>query len=168
MPQLDSEAESRTAPGNRHLKLRAECSEDLTVLSAILQDAVTVVGDLAYRPQERRFVAMVNRYLWEETVGENGQSGERCHRIRSGLHFDGVLKASFHGFSLRAKKKALELLALHFTPTADGGGRIILLFAGGSAIRLDVECIDGYLSDIGQPWKARCKPCHAKAEALAG
>lgn len=163
VPELNRNPGPRTGPGDRHLKLRAESADDLTVLSAVLQDAVTVVGDFAYRPRERRFAAMFNRYLWEEAVEDMVPSAEHCHRIRSGLHFDGVLKARVQGFSLRTGKKALELLALHFVPGTDGGGSITLLFAGGSAVRLDVECIDGYLSDIGQPWKAGCKPCHSGA-----
>ncbi|MBF5066143.1 DUF2948 family protein, partial [Salmonella enterica subsp. enterica serovar Istanbul] len=39
------------------LKLIAFDSEDLSVISAHLQDAVLTVGDLAYVPKDRRFVA---------------------------------------------------------------------------------------------------------------
>ena len=43
------------------LKLIALDAEDLSVVSAHLQDAVLQVGDLAYLPKERRFAAVANR-----------------------------------------------------------------------------------------------------------
>ena len=49
------------------LRLRAEDTTDLTVLAAALQDAIFVVGDLAFDARERRFIASVNRFRWEDT-----------------------------------------------------------------------------------------------------
>lgn len=155
-----------TAPSGSALKLGAETVEDVVVFSTVLQDAVTIVGDLTYLPHERRFAAMFNRYLWEqdpEAAGGERAEKPRCWRIRSGLHFDSVLKVSTRGLSPRARKKVLELLAIHPEPGPEGSAVITLLFAGGGAIRLEVECIDGYLSDIGAPWPARCRPEHPLA-----
>ena len=46
------------------LKLIALDAEDLSVISAHLQDAVLRVGDMVYLPKEKRFVAMANRFDW--------------------------------------------------------------------------------------------------------
>jgi hypothetical protein len=54
----------------------------------------------------------------------------------------------------------LELLALRFTPGEDGTGAITLDFAGGGAIRLDVESVNAGLADISAPWITRLKPEH--------
>jgi hypothetical protein len=64
----------------------------------------------------------------------------------------------------------VSLLAIKFTAnprdaagleeTADPGGVIELVLAGGGAFRLTVECIDAELSDLTGPWDARARPSH--------
>jgi hypothetical protein len=39
-----------------------------------------------------------------------------------------------------------------------------LNFSGGGAIRLEVECIEAELSDLGAAWSTRRKPQHAANE----
>ena len=46
------------------LKLIALDAEDLSVLSANLQDAVLRIADIAYLPREKRFAAIANRFDW--------------------------------------------------------------------------------------------------------
>ena len=60
------------------LKLLAQDDEDLKIISAHLQDAIMRVGDMVYLPRRRRFVAVMNRFCWED-CGEH-QAG----RARSG------------------------------------------------------------------------------------
>lgn len=139
------------------LRLRAETAEDLVIFSAVLQDAVTVSGDMTYRPAERRFALMLNRFVWEEDAEGNRKTR---HRIRCGLHFDGVLAVRSRDLPPKAKNHPLDLLALHSESQADGSTAIYLLFAGGGAVRLTVECIDGYLTDIGEPWVCKHRPHH--------
>ena len=144
------------------LYVRIEDNDDLTVVSAHLQDAVTTVGDFAYDTKRRRFAAVLNRFRWE---AEGGRAiGPRLHsRIRTGLHFDGVLAVRSHNIAREAKDAVVSLLAVRFTPAgqqADPAGTVTLDFAGGGAIALDVECLEGHVSDIGQPWETRSKPEH--------
>ncbi|MBM3505821.1 MAG: DUF2948 family protein [Alphaproteobacteria bacterium] len=137
---------------DQRLRLLAEDTEDLTVLSTILQDAVVAVGDLAYERRARRFVAVFSRYRWER--------GER-QRVRAGLTLRGVLAAQLRGIDRRRPADALELLAIRSTDAAGGDAAILLEFAGGSSIRLTVECIDAELRDLGEPWGAAHHPRHA-------
>lgn len=135
------------------LKLAAADAEDLQILSARLQDATAKLKNITWLPRRRRFAMVVNRYRWE-----SGKS----QRVLAGLHFDGVLKVQSHRIKLGAGEAVVALLAIGFTPAAseDPGGVVELVFAGGGAIRLTVECIDAVLADLTQPWAARGTPNH--------
>jgi len=136
--------------------LAAEDSEDLTILSARLQDAAGQLGDFAFLPKQRRFAGVVNRLKWED----GGKA-----RVRAGLHFDGVLAVQTRNVKLGARGAVVAILAVTFTPKAvdDPAGTIEIVLAGGGSIRLEVECIAAELSDLTQPWAARAKPDHEKS-----
>jgi len=152
------------------LKLKANDEEDLTIISAYLQDAVAVVGDMVYQAKSRRFVIMLNRYVWENTCPDTGEPipGESmsCSRIRSGLHFESILKVSSQRLPRNLKTHVMELLAIETFETVDGNVIIDLIFAGDELIRLEAEILDGAMQDIGEPWPAQCHPKHKILEAL--
>jgi DUF2948 family protein len=137
------------------LKLAAADAEDLDVISARLQDATAKLKDLVWLPKQRRFAALFNRYRWEEARGPGS-------RVRAGLHFDGVLSVKSHNMKRGAPEGVVSLLAVQFTPKGaeDPGGVIELVFAGGGALRLEVECIDAELRDLTGPWSAAARPRH--------
>lgn len=141
----------------RPLRLMAADEEDLKVISACLQDAVAKVGDFAYLPRERRFAFVANRFLWECCVDK--ETGAFA-RVRVGAHFDDVLSVKQLYLRSDVKEAILELLAIRFEPGADGAGAVILDFAGGGAIRLEVEAINCEISDLSSPWRTRAKPKH--------
>jgi hypothetical protein len=136
--------------------LAAEDAEDLTILSARLQDAAARLGDFAWLPKQRRFAGVVNRLTWED----GGKT-----RVRAGLHFDGVLAVKTQNVKLGATAAVVSILALTFTPAAvdDPAGTVEIVLAGGGAIRLEVECIAAELADLTQPWAARATPDHGDA-----
>jgi hypothetical protein len=135
--------------------LAAQDAEDLDVISARLQDAVARMRDLVYLPKERRFAAMFNRFRWE-----NDKRGDL--RVRAGLHFNGVLSVKSRQLKRGAPDAIVELLAIRFTPKApdDPAGAVELVFAGGGAIQLEVECLDAGLQDLSGDWAARGRPTH--------
>jgi hypothetical protein len=138
------------------IKLAAADAQDLEVLSARLQDAVVKLKNLTWLPKKRRFAAVVNRLQWE--------AGGKT-RVRSGLHFDGVLKVQSQKVKLGAGEAVVSVLALTFTPAGgeDPGGIVEIVLAGGGAIRLTVECIDAELADMTGPWAAIGTPDHEDA-----
>ena len=138
------------------LTLAAEDAADLEIISARLQDAVAQMKDLVYLPKKRRFAALFNRFLWES----DEKRGDL--RVRSGLHFEGVLSVKSHKLKRGAPDAVVSLLTIGFAPkgSEDPGGTIELVFAGGGAIRLDVECIDAGLRDLTGPWAALGRPDH--------
>ena len=139
------------------LRLMAGDAEDLKVLSAVLQDAVAKLGDFAFLPAERRFAFVANRFVWENAVDR--RTGPFT-RVRAGTHFDDVKSAKFQNLKTDAKDAVVELLAVRFEPGEDGAGEIVLDFAGGGGVRLAVESVNAYLSDISDPWRTRAKPKH--------
>ena len=146
------------------LRLRAEDVQDLMVISACLQDAVTRQRDMTYRPREQRFAVVFNRFRWEREAATNDADSvqesfrKRSQRIRTGVHFDGCLAVKSKG--LDRSDEVLSLLAIEYEPVNDGAAEIILRFAGEAAIRLHLECIDCQLRDMNEPWEARMRPNH--------
>ncbi|WP_088348292.1 MULTISPECIES: DUF2948 family protein [Rhodomicrobium] len=142
------------------LKLIALDDEDLTIMSAHLQDAVLLVEDMAFIPQERRFAAIVNRFDWVSATEKRTANGGGYERRRAALRFEKVMNAQFRQLSLDNKGDALELLAVKFEAATLPSGYVTLFFAGGGAVRLHVDCIEAELRDLGPIWKTRRKPEH--------
>ena len=142
------------------LKLIALDAEDLSVISAHLQDAVLQVGDLAYLPREKRFAAVANRFDWVEAFNDGSENPESYARRQAALRFERVLSAKLHGIDLGNKSAVLSLLAIGFEVREAPAGEVTLHFADGAAIRLTVECIEAELKDLGPVWQAKSKPNH--------
>lgn len=138
------------------LKLLALDKEDLDVISATTQDAVVRVADMGFARADHRFALLMNRYAWEEP-GKKGQ------RRRAALHFDRVNAVQVAGIDTNARDGVLELLAIAFAPASpeEPAGKVELRFAGGGTVRLDVECLEARMQDLGAAWAAKMKPEHA-------
>ena len=139
------------------LKLVALDAEDLEVLSAHLQDAVLLVGDMAYVPKQKRFAVIVNRFDWE---GATVSGSEKNERRRAALRFERVMDAKLQNLKQKAASAVVELLAIRFEETSAPEGFITLIFAGGGAVRLQVECVEAELADLGPAWRAKSRPKH--------
>jgi hypothetical protein len=155
------------------LRLRAVDTIDLAVIAAHLQDAVAQIADMAYKPRERRFAIMFNRFMWEDVQDEQGKGAQAdknapYRRVRSVLHFDGVMKVKSQGLRMERKEAVAEMLTLAFEPTDDVAGTITMTFAGGGAIRLEVEALDAWLSDLSQPWSTKNLPSHGETDEPLG
>jgi hypothetical protein len=140
-----------------HLRVAAIDEEDLAVVSAYVQDAVLKVGDLVYLPKEHRFALAMNRFIWEKAVDGKRPDYERR---RAALTFDRVLKVQTAGIDRSKPDAVLELLAVQFTVTDNPAGTVELIFAGGGAVRLNVEVIEARLADIGAAWATKARPNH--------
>jgi hypothetical protein len=140
------------------LKLAALDAKDLEIVSAHVQDAVMKVGQIAFLPKEGRFVLPMNRLAWE-TV--SGLVRKRAERRRSVLSFDRVVSVRSAGVARDRPAEVLSLLAVRFhADTAAPAGTVELVFSEGAAIRLEVECIEARLADLGGAWQASSLPAH--------
>ncbi len=140
------------------LRLIAFDDEDLKVISANLQDALVRVGDMAYLPGSKQFAIVASRFDWVKAM--DGGS-ERC---RAGLHFERVLRARCMGFAQKDHAVLLNLLSIEFEETAAPAGVVEIIFSAGCALRLEVECLEAEMHDLGLRWKAGAAPRHPLAE----
>ena len=92
-----------------NLKLIAKNQEDLRVISAYFQDSVVVLRDIIFLEQNRIFVMVVNRFMWEDI--EKGIT-RQSKRIRCALKFEGILKVKSKKINQKNKNKRLECLAI--------------------------------------------------------
>lgn len=138
--------DGREAP----LNLGAFDPEDLQVLSSLVQDAVFPAAEMAWRPRERRFAILLNRFRWEDA----GRERHGAERVRSVLAVDHVLKVSSQGIDRSEKDMILSVLTVGFEPGEDGTGHVLLTLAGDGAIRLAVEALEVTLKDVTRPYKA--------------
>lgn len=138
------------------LKFIALDAEDLAVVSAHLQDAVVNGSEVLWRPREQRVVVALNRFDWEAAV--SGQPEYR--RRRTALRFERVKSCKCRDLSPGHPDEVLNLLAVEFAETDAPGGVVTLTFSGGPALRLEVECLEAELADLGPAWTAAKCPAH--------
>ena len=143
------------------LKLIALDREGLGVISAHIQDTCVKRVDMTWLPQQRRFLVAGMRYDW---VGAKTGPEER---VSSVLRFDRVLRVSHLGLTETNADATLNLLAVTFEKTDPPVGIIILAFADGALVRLDVECIEVELRDMGHRVPAQACPGHALTHSSA-
>ena len=143
------------------LKLIALDREGLGVISAHVQNTCVKRTDMTWLPRQRRFVVAGMRYDW---VGAKTGPAER---VASVLRFDRVLKVSHLGLRHVDPEATLNLLAVTFERTDPPAGIVILAFADGALVRLEVECVEVELRDIGLRQPAEACPGHALTNTSA-
>ena len=127
------------------LKLIALDADDLAVISAHVQEARVQAADIIWRQDEKRLVIGLNRLDWEQTL-----AGEALpQRLIAALRFDRVLACKSRNIDLDQPEAVLELVGIEFHPGEAPGGSALLLFSHGEALRLDVECLECELTDLG-------------------
>ena len=137
----------------RPLRLRAEDAEDVTVLAALVQDAVLPASEMRWQKRKRQFSCLLNRFRWEDKAG-SARRGGAAERVQSLLVAGDVMQVSHQGLEARDADIVLSLLTLAFEPGEDGTGRLLLTFAGDGAVALDVEAVNLVLQDVTRPYAA--------------
>jgi hypothetical protein len=134
------------------LRLQADDAEDLSVISAQMQDAVLKRADMQYDKKRRRFALVANRFAWEVLPNRE--------RRRTGLHFDDVTSVKAHGFEPAQASAVLSVLAITFEPKDDLKGNVLISFAAGKQIKLEVDCLNVTMDDLGGAWATDHVPNH--------
>lgn len=134
------------------LHLGAADADDLTILSALIQDAVLTVADIAWDASARRLALLVNRFRWEDRRITDGQ--QPAERVRSILLINDALAVHSDGIDRDDRDTVLSLLSLAWAPGEDGTGRLTLIFAGDGEIVIDAESINLDLRDVTAPYAA--------------
>jgi hypothetical protein len=145
------------------VKFIALDKEDLDVVSAHLQDAQVTVADVHWRPAEKRLVLAVDRFDWPAAMA----TAPELRRCRAALRFDRVLACKCKNVDPASKDKILNLLAVEFAEVSPPGGAVLLTFSGGATLRLEVECLEVELADLGPTRMADVCPKHIDDVAQA-
>ena len=140
---VDSDDLSRT-------RLRVRSLEDLSVMAAMVQDAIVPIGDIAYLQDERSFVLVLIRFCWEKEA-----AADRHERVHAGLRIDTVNRVRYRHLDLRDRGQFLSFLTITYDE-----GIVTLHFSGGGTIRLEVESLNCALEDLSEPWPTQWTPHH--------
>ena len=144
-----------TPMGDDRLRLLAQDPDDLLLLSAALQDAVVKLADISYAPAARTLTFPLTRFRWE---------ADGTEQVSCAVQFGDVLNVKARGLDAHGSDKTCSLLQLEFMENAEPpGGHLLFLFAGCGELKVEVECVDAALADLGDPWKAEAAPDHGVA-----
>lgn len=132
------------------LSLGAVAPDDLEVISSLVQDAVFPATEMAWRPNERRFAILLNRFRWEDT----GRDRHDPERVQSVLVIDNVTHVASQGVDPGDTATILSLLAVTYEIGADQAEQVLLTLAGDGAIRLKVAALQAMLKDVTRPYRA--------------
>ena len=130
------------------LKLHALDKDGLEVISAHMQDACVRRDEMTYLPRRKTFALHALRYDW---IGAKHGLDER---VGAALRFDRVMKAASLGFE-GGPDKVRSLLGVLFQKTQEPSGVVLLTFSDGATVKLEVECLEAELTDIG-PRRSAC------------
>ena len=138
-------------------KIIAQSPLDLKMISAYLQDSILIVKDIVFLKKNRKFIMIVNRFMWENVEKEVFRENKR---IRCAVKFEEVIKVESKNIIQKSKNKPLECLAIKCSSIFDEICKIKIFFAGNSIITITSEVIEVALHDFGKPWNVKHIPIH--------
>ena len=99
------------------LRMIAEDQDDLTLISACLQDALVPLSGLDYDPKSGQFRLLTNRFCWEcdpeaMTPEESGEEKSCYTRVPAGLSFQNVKEVHKVGLNLQNQTELINLLTI--------------------------------------------------------
>lgn len=147
--------------GEKPLRLKALDADDLTVLSALIQDSIFPAKEMVWKQKERRFAILLNRFRWED-VSAAERRRRPVERVQSVLVIEDVLAVQSQGVTKSDADMVLSLLSVTFEAGEDGTGHVLLTFAGDGQIRVAVEALEVIVKDVTRPYVApsRATPAH--------
>lgn len=134
------------------LKLHAQSSDDIEMLSALLQDALIAGADMVFDKAENTFMLVANRYCWE--LQDAGQQ----MRCMCGVKFGTIGAVRTRGMTAD-KTQFYNLLAIEYDKAAQ---HIMLVFSGGVGIQLEVSRIMIIVRDLAEPHPSFARPDHSE------
>ena len=139
------------------LKLIGKNIEDLKTISAYCQDSIVKIKDLIYLKENKIFIMMLSRFMWEDI--EKGLF-RNYKRIKSVLKFNFIENVLAKNINQQHKNRNLELLAIKSSYNQNNLYDTILIFSGNNIILLKSEEIDVMLDDQKYFWEVKHSPKH--------
>ena len=131
------------------LKLIARDSDDLGIISAMIQDAIAERIEMIFEADRKCFSLLLKRFRWEDADDAKRQN-RPFERVQSVLMIQSANGAKFRGFESADKDLAFDLIGIQ-----ESGTEIVLAFAGDGEIAISCECVDVLLTDVSRPYKAK-------------
>jgi hypothetical protein len=154
---------------NQRLKILGRENRDIVMLSGLVQDAIFVPTDMTIEDDKRRFIAVLNRFQWENAArvdaqdqGEEASDARFQDDIASGytrsfaaLTVEGITGARTKSIKRGSSDQFVSIMAL--VPDEKG---LTIVCSGEAAIRLSGNNLRVFLEDLGEPWPTQRKPEH--------
>jgi|ETNmetMinimDraft_11_1059920.scaffolds.fasta_scaffold86274_2 hypothetical protein len=139
------------------LKLVGKNIEDLKTISAYSQDSIIKIKDIVYLKENKIFIVMLSRFMWEDL--EKGVF-RNYKRIKSILKFNFIENVLAKNINQQQKNRNLELLAIKSNYNQNNLYDTSLIFSGNNIILLKSEEIDVMLDDQEYFWEVKHSPKH--------
>ena len=139
------------------LKLIGKNIEDLKTISAYSQDSIVKIKDIVYLKENKIFIVMLSRFMWEDL--EKGVF-RNYKRIKSILKFNFIENVLAKNINQQQKNRNLELLAIKSNYNQNNLYDTNLIFSGNNIILLKSEEIDVMLDDQEYSWEVKHSPKH--------
>jgi hypothetical protein len=143
--------------GISRLKLIGKNIEDLKTISAYSQDSIVKIKDIVYLKENKIFIVMLSRFMWEDL--EKGVF-RNYKRIKSILKFNFIENVLAKNINQQQKNRNLELLAIKSNYNQNNLYDTSLIFSGNNIILLKSEEIDVMLDDQEYFWEVKHSPKH--------
>lgn len=132
------------------LKIKAADATDLSIIAALLQDAVVTVGDIGFwQDGDQRHLALVcSRFCWESPAQQ-----QRAH---TALLINNVQQVQYKNIDRAQSGRILNVLSVQ-TPTAHV---VDVVFAENAVLRCTINALEVFLSDLHEPWPTQFTPHH--------
>ena len=143
----------------RYLRLQATSSDDLKVLSALLQDSIVPIADILYTPSQKQVIMVFQRFRWEltknaETIGKPIVY-QRC---LCGLVIDKVEYMQTRRIDINNRSQFLNFLTFYKC-----GQRLDLKFSALKTIGLSVNSLKLTVKDLSESWPTTQCPKHEES-----
>lgn len=142
------------------IRLIVKSADDLTMLSAFLQDGLVAHHDIHFDKARAEVVMVVDRYRWEA-------SAERKERVLMGLRIgkvSAVLQKQMTPTGTEEASVFYNLLQLAYEKELKGqseaAGALVFTFSAGATLRLVVDDLMMSAGDIAPPRPAMATPLH--------
>tara|TARA_Y100000590_G_scaffold361527_1_gene418234 strand:- start:630 stop:1076 length:447 start_codon:yes stop_codon:yes gene_type:complete len=139
------------------LKLIGKNIEDLKTISAYCQDSIVKIKDLVYLRDNKIFIMLLSRFMWEDL--EKGVF-RSYKRIKCVLKLNYVEKVLAKNINQQQKNRNLELLAISSKYNKNNLYDVNLIFSGNGIIMCKLEEIDVMLDDQEYFWEVKHSPKH--------
>ena len=133
------------------LSLQVRTSDEIKILSALLQDALIAGTDMVFEKSDGTFILVANRFCWEL---QNEPQQMRC---MCGIKFGNVRNVRMRGLNPK-KTQFYNLLAIEYE---EGEEHVVLVFSGGGGIQLEISNVLVVVKDLAAPHPSFARPDHS-------